>query len=182
MTTRNFWKNDRARKQGFTLIEVLVVIAIIGLLASVVLNALGSARTKSRDARRLGDTEALGKALAIYFQNNSAYPPPDSQGAPYACGGWDSGGDGVFISALRSAGILAKDALDPTLNNACGNYAYYVYGAGSYGCEANRGAFYVLGVRDMETSSSPHPASPGFNCPSRDWQTEFDWVSGGFEK
>ena len=34
----------------------------------------------------------------------------------------------------------------------------------------------------METSGNPHPNSPGWICPSRNWQDEFDWVTGAFEK
>ncbi len=64
----------KQNQKGFTLIELLVVIAIIGLLASVVLLALGSARQKSRDAKRLGDVRQLSSALELYFNDNNGYP------------------------------------------------------------------------------------------------------------
>ena len=169
---------SRQRQRGFTIIELLVVIAIIGLLASFALPALNSSRAKGRDARRVADMEALRNALGLYYESNNVYPDSDNQG----CGGWDATGDGDFISALRTAGILTRDALDVSLNDNCGNYAFYRYSAGSYSCNVNRGAYYVLGVRDMESTTNPHPRSPGWSCPDRNWQDEFDWVTGQFEK
>jgi general secretion pathway protein G len=67
-------KVKQKNQKGFTLIELLVVIAIIGLLASVVLLALGSARQKSRDAKRLADTRQIASALELYFNDNNGYP------------------------------------------------------------------------------------------------------------
>lgn len=164
--------------RGFTLIELLVVIAIIALLSSVVLASISSSREKARDTKRLADMRQVQIALELYYNSVTPSRYPSSGGGP--CGGWDSPGDGTFTTALVDGGYLPGHLRDPITNDDCGNYAYYRYNAGSYGCTAGR-AYFVLGIRDLETSSRPHPSSPGWACPTRDWQNEFDWVIGGYE-
>lgn len=61
-------------KKGFTLIELLVVIAIIGLLSTLAVVALGSARTKARDAKRLSDIKQVQTALELYYTDVGKYP------------------------------------------------------------------------------------------------------------
>ncbi len=61
-------------KKGFTLIELLVVIAIIGLLSTLAVVALGSAREKARDSKRLSDLKQVQTALELHYTDNSAYP------------------------------------------------------------------------------------------------------------
>lgn len=61
-------------KKGFTLIELLVVIAIIGLLSTLAVVALGSAREKARDSKRLSDLKQVQTALELYYTDNNGYP------------------------------------------------------------------------------------------------------------
>ncbi|MDO8559774.1 MAG: type II secretion system protein [bacterium] len=68
------------RRTGFTLIEMLVVIAIIGLLSTLVLIAYGNARSKARDAIRSGDVAQLRKALEVYFNTSVDFPPTLADG------------------------------------------------------------------------------------------------------
>lgn len=56
----------------------MVVIAIIGLLATASVLALGSARAKARDAKRVSDVQVLRSALEQYWLTNASYPSASS--------------------------------------------------------------------------------------------------------
>jgi prepilin-type N-terminal cleavage/methylation domain-containing protein len=64
----------RNKAGGFTMIELLVVISIIGLLGSIMLVAINAQRQKSRDAKRLSDMNQVFKAFELYFNDNFRYP------------------------------------------------------------------------------------------------------------
>ncbi|HAT03270.1 MAG TPA: hypothetical protein DCS29_00625 [Candidatus Magasanikbacteria bacterium] len=66
-------------KKGFTLIELLVVIAIIGLLSTLAVVALGSARKKANDSKRLADVKQVQTALELYYTDNNSYPTTTAQ-------------------------------------------------------------------------------------------------------
>lgn len=67
-----------SKNGGFSLIQLLVVIAIIGVLSSVVLANMSQAKMKARDAQRMSDMENIQLALRLYKDANGAYPEFDS--------------------------------------------------------------------------------------------------------
>ena len=65
-------------KKGFTLIEILIVVGLIGLLGTLSAIAIGSARSKMRDAKRLSDVRMLQSALEDHFKTVNQYPLHES--------------------------------------------------------------------------------------------------------
>lgn len=63
-----------SKRSGFTLIELIVVLAIIGLLAGMLLTALSSARTSAKKARARADTKQIELAWKMYMQEYHRFP------------------------------------------------------------------------------------------------------------
>lgn len=66
------------KSKGFTLIELLVVIAVIGMLASITLVALGPARSRARDAKRVVDIRQISLAMELCYGDAACNGTNDS--------------------------------------------------------------------------------------------------------
>jgi len=66
--------NNTKYRQGFTLVEMLIVIAIIAVLSTLILRGIGGALPKSRDARRIGDLRNVQSSLELFYSKQGTYP------------------------------------------------------------------------------------------------------------
>jgi general secretion pathway protein G len=74
-------KNFHRSQDGFTLIELMVVILIIGLLATIVVQNLRSATDKAKRVKAQADISQIKSALDRYYLDAGSYPTTD-QGLP----------------------------------------------------------------------------------------------------
>lgn len=61
-------------RSGFTILEALIVLAVFGLLATIAVYSLNTARARTRDAQRLSDVSVLRSALNQYYLENNTFP------------------------------------------------------------------------------------------------------------
>lgn len=81
--------------RGFTLVEILVSVAVIGILSTVVYMSVQGARDKAYDTQRKSDLTQVAIALKLYKQDNNRYPAPGCSVAwedPYPQPGYASPG------------------------------------------------------------------------------------------
>lgn len=64
----------RKKAEGFTLLELLIVVAIIGILAAIAIPNLMSATNKSKYSRALADTKQIVGSFQLFRNDNNADP------------------------------------------------------------------------------------------------------------
>ena len=70
-------KNTHKSMQGFTLLEVMVVIVIIGMMLSVVVPNLMGSQDTAKLQKAVQDVTALENSLSMYRLDNNDYPPTE---------------------------------------------------------------------------------------------------------
>jgi len=138
------------QKKAFTLIELLVVISIIGMLSSIVLASLNTARAKARDVRRKSDMGQISKALWLYYDANNRTMPQNTGGGD-SCGANYTGA----MQILVNQGHLPKIPTDP----GSGSYCYHNYGRGNVQGAMIRAIF----EQELSTTSGIPPSCRPFN-------------------
>jgi prepilin-type N-terminal cleavage/methylation domain-containing protein len=73
-------KQIRSRKNAFTLIELLIVVAIIAILAGLLLPALSKAKQKTQLIMCMNNTKQLTLGWIMYADDNNAWVPPNENG------------------------------------------------------------------------------------------------------
>jgi len=66
--------NKIRNSKGFTIVELLIVIVVIGILAALVLNSFRGVQERARDTKRRTDVNSQASQLEVYYTDNGHYP------------------------------------------------------------------------------------------------------------
>ncbi len=166
-----FYKQKIGR--GFSLVELLAVVAIIGLLSAVVMSSFSSAKKRSRVAKRVSDMKQVQVALEFYYAANRSFP--NTGGAwRSACTAWGGYTGYTIIPELIPAYIPVVPT-DPQTSSSSSDQNCYVY--------ASDGTNYIFmdyQVPEMYSGqSAPNYMSyPELVDPGRDSGTNNSTVDG----
>lgn len=116
------------KERGFTLIEMLIVVAIIAILASIVIVGVAPAQQSGRDARRVSDLQNIRNGLQLYYNKCGFYPGSSSCAAGSAGSNWTAFRQTLVDSNIGISSLSGIPA-DPSSNRS---YAY-AYSANNTG-------------------------------------------------
>jgi type II secretory pathway pseudopilin PulG len=119
---------------GFTLVELLVIIAISAILFSISMVAVSEIRQNIRDNKRRADLHQLARALELFKADHGQYPPNNYYSdQEYAGGDWSADADETMMPILTEGGTLdlvrrtvAGFALDTNVKTQAGYLGQYI--------------------------------------------------------
>jgi len=174
------------RKVGFSLIELLVIISIIGLLASIIMVSFNYAKKKARDIRVITDLTTTCKTLEAYYIETGHYPyvgcsfsgqPYDQHLGQYRDSHSDN--DEIFnvLQPFLSPGIISFVPNDPDAKDPSTDWSYFYdnyYDSVNPAntpetTECNDQSFQLLGY--LEVSDAPFEWEPAWGV----WQGQGWW-------
>ncbi len=141
----------RTGKRGFTIVELLIVIVVIGILAALVIIQFTNIQARARDTERKSDMRSIQSKLAEYYALNGRYPtalsdaslalPADSCKAPGLTGTCASP-DYTYKSFLTATALPAD--------------TFAASGSATADGSATDAGKYILYINTLETGSSTY--------------------------
>ena len=145
---KNLKQRLESDRGGFTIVELLIVIVVIGILAALVIVTYNGIQQKARDTERKTDIKALQGHLEAYWADNAKYPT------------LAQANDSTFRSNNFKGLDLASfaDPKNPTSQTLCASASVGCYGYSTTpsGCDNTTTDCdnYVL-TADLESNSTP---------------------------
>ena len=159
----------RARCQGFTLVELLVVIGIIAVLVAILLPALQSARRQASMVQCQSNMKQLALGMIMYInQNKGKHPPAAIADGPAGSGvyerGWWWANELVkqkYVNAPNSLASGTRDLSSPTVFRCPEGLQDLSSGGGQYPTH-----FLNNHWREYSSEDTPPPGEERFGVPS----------------
>lgn len=141
----------KASQKGFTLVELLIVIVVIGILAALVITTYSGIQQKGRNTERQTDLKAVQGQLEAYYASNGYYPSLANLNTQPGTGNWwiQDNMKGLDKEALRDPSTSTYQLVGSV--PAAGTYGYS-YAASPSGCDNGSGgnciAYKLIGNKE----------------------------------
>lgn len=112
------------RTNGFTIVELLIVIVVIAVLAAISIVAYNGISQRARDSERQSEIKIIEKALGLYFIDNNGYP--NCSGGTYVPGQAVGGCGLIGLSSALVPKYISVLPVDP--KNSGNDIYQYAYG------------------------------------------------------
>lgn len=106
LLTNFFTKGQKMKaKRGFTLVEILIVVVILGILAAIVIPQFTEASTEAKTSSLCTDLQSVRSQIELYkIQHNDAMPGENNT----AIGGTHTGGAGFIAGLIGQTDIFGE--------------------------------------------------------------------------
>lgn len=163
----------RKTTNGFTIVELLIVIIVIAILAAISVVAYRGIQERARDAQRAQDIKTITQALEAYYLDNGMYPYGSCTTNCAINNGWSTTNDGSWTNLANALvpeylSSLPSDPAPSTGSPLSGDrYGYAYYANQSTYCGAGMGQMYIIVYRfesqsqkDLTVGECPSTSNP----------------------
>lgn len=139
-------------RRGFTLVELLVVIAMIGILTSIAIGILnpGAQLAKGNDSRRKSDLAQISKAIEQYYSDHGRYPG-------YSVN-YQIVDDDASVGSIAWGGSWPPSYMDVVPKDPVSSKSYVYYS------DSNGQSYWLYASLDRAVQDSQHCMANGSKC------------------
>ncbi|MBW3568717.1 prepilin-type N-terminal cleavage/methylation domain-containing protein [Candidatus Parcubacteria bacterium] len=116
-----------SQSKGFTIVELLIVIVVIGILAAIVITTFVGVQKRARDSERKSDLQAMASQIEVYFADNGKYPTLDNMNNVSPTDFRTKNLKGLKAEALADPSNAATQTLTATVPGASSTVRQYSY-------------------------------------------------------
>lgn len=169
MTVWELKIRQKPNQAGFTIVELLIVIVVIAILASISIVSYNGIQQRARDSQRKSDISTITKAIELYYIDNGKFPP--SSGSTVISNSWSTTADASWstLKALLVPKYISSLPSDPTNTQGAAvftgtsNYSYAYYTNKSTYCGSQMDQMYII-VYKLESGSQTNTLNG--DCPT----------------